>query len=189
MSIFPKRTLDIRTTAGFTLLYQTYLDHVFNICYNYLEDEEVSKNMTADIFASIWDRREQLQTQGLKKASWKTYLTRAAKNKIVDYVRRKEQSTRYLATSLRELPYYENTTDRELDYEELAEQVTWAIDQLPPKCQRVFRLSREADLSNKEIAEKLGMTTYAVKRHIEVALKKLRNHLEEYPIPKRAVKR
>ncbi|MGD1895061.1 MAG: RNA polymerase sigma-70 factor [Cyclobacteriaceae bacterium] len=189
MSIFPKRTLDIRTTAGFTLLYQTYLDHVFNICYNYLEDAEVSKNITADIFASIWDRREQLQTQGLKKASWKTYLTRAAKNKIVDHLRSKEQSARYLAASLREFPYYENTTDLELDYEELAEQITEAIEQLPPKCQQVFRLSREADMSTKEIAKKLGKTTYAVKRHIEVALNKLRGHLEAYQIPKRAMKR
>lgn len=188
MTIFKRPILDIRTVGGFTLVYQTYLDHVFNICYNYLEDEDVSKNITADIFASIWDRREQLHMKGLKKASWKTYLTSAAKNKIVDYVRSNEQSARYIATSIRELPPYENTTELEVDYEELVEQIAWAMDQLPPKCQQVFRLSREAHMSNKEIAEKLGMTTYAVKRHIEVALKKLRTHLEEYKIPKRAMR-
>ncbi|MEM6737980.1 MAG: RNA polymerase sigma-70 factor [Bacteroidota bacterium] len=186
MTIFRKLTFDIRTVAGFTLLYKTYLDYIFDICYSYLGDEEISKNITADIFASIWDRRDALHQEGLKKGSWKNYLARAAKNKIVDHLRSKEQSKRYLATSLEDLPWYENTTDQKVDHEELVQQINWAINQLPTKCQQVFRLSREANLSNKEIAERLGISDHAVKRHIEIALKKLRAHLDEYNIPKRA---
>ena len=186
MSIFKKAKFDISTVAGFTVFYKTYVDYLFDICFQYLGDEETSKNITADIFASVWDRRDILRREGLKKDSWKSYLTRAAKNKIVDHFRGKEQIARYLATSAREIPLDECTTDLEVDYKELVEQLSWAVDQLPPKCQQVFRFSREEYLSNKEIAQKLGITDHAVKRHIEIALKKLRMHLDEYNTPKRA---
>lgn len=186
MGIFSKPQPDVRTTAGFTLIYETYIDYVFDICYKYLGDEAVSENITSDIFAWVWDKRDTLYRESLNLKSWKNYLTRATKNKVYDYLRSVQQAEKYIAFALQELPIFENTTEKEVDFEELAQQVVQAIDQLPPKCQEVFRLSRENGLPNKEIAKKLGITDHAVKRHIAIALTKLRDSLSEYTIPKRA---
>ncbi|MEM0941486.1 MAG: RNA polymerase sigma-70 factor [Bacteroidota bacterium] len=186
MTIFIKPKIDVRTTSGFIFIYETYLDYVFDICYKYLGDEAVSENITSDIFAWIWDRRDFLYRESLTKHSWKRYLTRAAKNKVYDYLRGMQQSEKYIAFALQELPIFENTTEKETDFEELVQQISLAIDQLPAKCQEIFRLSREDGLSNKEISQKLGITDHAVKRQIAVALTKLRESLSEYSIPKRA---
>ena len=185
MTIFKKPGLDIRTTSGFTVLYETYVDYVFDTCYKYLRDEDISENITSEIFASVWERRNILHQDTWKEDSWRRYLTKAVKHKIYDHLRSHEQSERYLITAIQEFPFFENTTEKNIDFEELAEQISLAIDQLPPKCQQVFRLSREGGLSNKEIAKKLTITDHAVKRHIAIALNKLREHLAEYYIPKR----
>ncbi|MEM9389055.1 MAG: RNA polymerase sigma-70 factor [Bacteroidota bacterium] len=177
---------DIRTTLGFTVLYETYVDYVFDTAYKYLGDENSSENITAELFSSVWERRNVLYNKGLTRDSWKYYLTKAVKNKIYDHLRSHEQSERYLTLAKRDFPFHENTTEKEVEFEQLAEQIRLAINQLPPKCQQVFRLSRENGLSNKEIAKKLEITNHAVKRHIAIALAKLREYLSEYVIPKRA---
>ncbi|MEM0942290.1 MAG: sigma factor-like helix-turn-helix DNA-binding protein [Bacteroidota bacterium] len=60
------------------------------------------------------------------------------------------------------------------------------INQLPPKCEEVFRMSREKGLTNKEIASAVSILDHAVKKHIAKALNYLREQLKDYQIPKRA---
>ncbi|MNY73194.1 RNA polymerase sigma factor [compost metagenome] len=50
-------------------------------------------------------------------------------------------------------------------------------EQLPARCREVFQLSREQHLSNKEIAEKLGISEKTVSVQIMRALSKLRTDL------------
>lgn len=186
MGIFSRPSVDIRTRAGYTRLYETYAAFVFNICFDYLEDEIISENLTADIFVSLWDRRDQLYQRSInKKMEWTHYLSKAAKNKAIDHIRSVESAKQYKVAYLRDFPLYENTTDSDVDYEELANQIASAVNKLPEKCQQIFRLSREDGLSKKEIASQLNISVDAVKRQITIALNKLRDHLPEYNIPKR----
>ena len=55
-----------------------------------------------------------------------------------------------------------------------------AINDLPPVCQQVFRLSRFSDLSNREIADELDISVKAVEKHITKAFKVLRESLLPY---------
>jgi RNA polymerase sigma factor (sigma-70 family) len=45
---------------------------------------------------------------------------------------------------------------------------------LPPRARLIFQLSRNEHLSNREIAEKLGISEKTVENQITIALKKLR---------------
>lgn len=51
------------------------------------------------------------------------------------------------------------------------------IAELPPQCRTVFLLSREAQLSNKEVAEKLNISVNTVEQHMRKALRILRASL------------
>jgi RNA polymerase sigma factor (sigma-70 family) len=50
-------------------------------------------------------------------------------------------------------------------------------DTLPVRCREVFQLSRYDQLSNKEIAVKLGVSEKTVENQMTIALKKLKKDL------------
>lgn len=97
MGIFSKSRLDVRSQLGFTVLYKEYGNHVFQICYRYLQNKDISHNITAEIFTSIWERRDILHQKALSKDSWKRYLSQAAKNHVIDYLRVKKQLDIYFS--------------------------------------------------------------------------------------------
>lgn len=51
------------------------------------------------------------------------------------------------------------------------------VAEMPEQRQTVYRLSREQGLSNKEIAEQLGLSVRTVERHIYLALADLRKKI------------
>ena len=51
---------------------------------------------------------------------------------------------------------------------------------MPPQRQRIFVMSREENLSRQEIAERLGLSVRTVDKHLELALRELRNHLKDF---------
>jgi RNA polymerase sigma-70 factor (ECF subfamily) len=52
------------------------------------------------------------------------------------------------------------------------------LHQLPKRCQEIFKLSRFDNLSNDEIAAKLGISKRSVENQITLALKHLRGCLK-----------
>ncbi|MDO9613060.1 MAG: sigma-70 family RNA polymerase sigma factor, partial [Bacteroidota bacterium] len=67
--------------------------------------------------------------------------------------------------------------DSYLDTNEFKKILDAAVDQLAPKCREIFLLSKFEDLSNREIAEKLGISVKTVENQMTIALKKLREYL------------
>ena len=59
----------------------------------------------------------------------------------------------------------------------LRHEIDDGVSQLSEQCRRVFLLSRETGLKNREIAEQLNISVKAVEKHIGVALSKLRLRL------------
>lgn len=64
---------------------------------------------------------------------------------------------------------------------ELREHIEKAIRQLPPQCQKIFIMNRFDGKSIAQIAEELEISPRTAEKHIEVALKKLRQELADYP--------
>jgi len=73
-----------------------------------------------------------------------------------------------------------NYTENEVMVSSLSERITNLIENLPSQCRRVFKMSREQGLSNKEIASDLLISERAVEYHISKAVTSLKSHLTEY---------
>jgi RNA polymerase sigma-70 factor (ECF subfamily) len=64
-------------------------------------------------------------------------------------------------------------------HQELA-RLAWAFDLLPARCREVLWLRRVKELSQKEVAERLGLAEKTVEKHLATALRKLADHMREH---------
>ena len=58
--------------------------------------------------------------------------------------------------------------------------ISHALQQLTTRQREIFEMSREAQLSHKEIADKLGISVNTVQEHISTSLKLIRTYLKKY---------
>jgi RNA polymerase sigma-70 factor (ECF subfamily) len=81
-------------------------------------------------------------------------------------------------------PYLQSLSGQETDQQQLAEELAQlaqkAISKLPPRTQAVFKLIRTEEMSYKEVAETLHISTKAVEKEMMKALRLLRQALKDY---------
>ena len=60
---------------------------------------------------------------------------------------------------------------KKVEYSDLEELALKTIEKLPPKRKLIYQLSRQEELTNKEIAERLKISIKTVEYHMSQALK------------------
>ncbi|WP_229207903.1 RNA polymerase sigma-70 factor [Dyadobacter beijingensis] len=164
--------------SSFTNIYNEYWEKVFVVCYSNLKDVEVAKELTQEIFKSIWERRHQLVfTESVER-----YLVRSAKLKVFEYIRNKQIRVAHLRNIATANTGHANVTEDLVMHQHLSDRLKALIDGLPGHCQRVFRMSREQGMTNKEIAGILVISERTVEYHLSNALRLLRSGLKDYAI-------
>ena len=121
-------------------------------------------------FVCLWEDYEGKEIQYIK-----TFLYNSARNRMLNYLRDEENHTVLLEKWARiELEKNESVdcVDRELFYQLLQA----AVESLPEKCREIFILSREEQLSNKEIARVKEISIKTVENQMGIALKKAREY-------------
>jgi RNA polymerase sigma-70 factor (ECF subfamily) len=158
-------------------------DELFNELYpqlvffanKYVGDYPLSEEIVQEVFVRFWLKRDSLEHESLVKS----YLYRSVRNSSIDYLRRdKVERQRYND--------YIYTTDNRTELKdiisenELKLKIEIAVSQLPEQCKKIFLMSREEEMTYKEIAADLNLSVKTVEAHISRALKSLREQLEEY---------
>ena len=162
-------------TSQFEQIYNQYWEKVYSVCYNNTRDMELAKEMVQDIFKSLWERRNELELQSVER-----YLLRSAKLKVFEYIRNKTNRQKIDSDNLPYCVNSSNCTEEQVLYKELKANVDMLVDNLPCQCKRVYKMSREQGISNKKIAESLGISERAVEYHITKAMSVLRIKLTAY---------
>lgn len=152
-----------------------YGEKVYAICYNNIREIEPAKEMVQDIFKSLWERRDDLELENVNN-----YLIRAAKFKAFEYIRNKISRQKHLCQKYEGCSHSSNCTEEHILFNNLKEKVNILVDTLPCQCKRVYKMSREHGLTNKQIASALLITERAVEYHISKALGVLRLNLTRY---------
>ena len=158
---------------AFTTLYNRYWDKLYAVAFNRLADEFEAEEAVQNIFLDLWKRKETITlTHTLS-----TYLSAAIKYHVftrLAQIRREKLRAEQLKIGV---VVGKETTAEWLSEKELKKQLEQGINALPEKCKIVFLLSREQNMTNKQIAEELNVSEKTVEGHITKALNNLRGSL------------
>lgn len=102
------------------------------------------------------------------------FLRTTALNLARDFARRGECEAKYFAPGdLRgEIAGSDGTPDQIYEAGEKAHRLLEVIDALPPRCRQVFIMRRFDDLSQDQIAERLGISRNMVEKHLRLGLER-----------------
>ena len=156
------------------LFYQYYPFLCQNI-YRIVKDKAVAEDLAQDTFFKFWNKRNELNI----KTSIKAYLRRMAINEGLYYLRKNKKFKKEEVSVLAFVPA-DNDVEEQILHQELSAEISAAIEELPPRCREVFKLSRFEELSYKEIAARLGISVKTVENQMGKALKVLRVALKQY---------
>lgn len=163
---------------AFRLLYERNWANLYKFAFTILRNKDACKDLIQDVFVWVWEHR-----RGLAIESPRSYLRAAVKYKIANYIRSGNIRENFFEEAAKF--DFATSTPGSAEFTELKELnhiIQKVVINLPFKCQEIFRLSRENNLSNREIAEQLGISIKTVENQITIALHRLRTHVAPHLI-------
>lgn len=162
---------------AFRYFFEKYYTELCNFVNIYVHDTNLAEEIVQDIFVYFWENKSHLQLTH----SVKSYLFSASKYRSLNEIRNQSTRKRILnGLKTADTDYQTDTDEYYFNAEQFRSILNAAVENLPPKCREIFLLSKDKNLSHKEIAEKLGISAKTVENQITIALKKLRGHLAPY---------
>ncbi|MFA3782756.1 RNA polymerase sigma factor [Melioribacteraceae bacterium 4301-Me] len=157
---------------AFKEIFKLYWSKLYIYAYNILRERSICEDIIQEIFFDLWIRRNDLCITNLN-----AYLYQAVKYQICKYIR-KSKHKEQLLDDLDVFMTFQISVEDNFERIECSENVRDAISKLPMQRRLIFELSRNENLSNKEISEKLGISIQTVKNQISKALKFIRHTLK-----------
>ncbi|MCH7400846.1 RNA polymerase sigma-70 factor [Belliella kenyensis] len=152
---------------AFQAFYQRHWEQLYLKAYAILGHTQMAEDIIQDIFLDIWKNRERIEIDKPIQ-----YLSTCVKNSVFKVLQKQKVKQKHLDTlNTLELLVQAAST---LDSNEIEQAIMKHLDQMPDRCKEIFILSRFENLSNKEIAEKLGLSAKTVENQIYRALKSLK---------------
>lgn len=138
------------------------------VAYRVVKDHDESRDIVQQVMCEFWDNRNTWP----EIKSYSAYLYTCV-YRFAIRTNRKSFSLKNerLSNETINLGYVPSDT---LSYEALEKQIFQAINELPPKCKEIFLLSREEELSYKEIAFQLNISVKTVEAQMGIALKRFK---------------
>jgi RNA polymerase sigma-70 factor (family 1) len=160
--------------AAFAQLFNVWHQRLGAFIYRLTESPTLTQEIVQDVFLRLWLKRHLLG----EVKDVKAYLFTAARNQTFNSLRKIARQRNGQAQLLESLSLSENHPQEEMDtlevYTQLLDQ---AVQRLPNQQQKVYLLHRRQGLSHAQIAEQLHLSVETVKKHMQLALKALRQDL------------
>lgn len=131
-----------------------------------------AEDVTQEVFMKIWEVRESIDPS--KK--FKSYLYTIARNSVMNRLHHQKVQNRYNESN--SVGDRDEVTQEELLIARETELIVrLTVDQMPRIRKQVYELSLDGQLSNEEIAHRLGITKSNVANHLSLARKDIKHML------------
>lgn len=162
---------------SFRALYELYGPQLLSFARRLTGDPDIAEDAVQNVFMRLWIRREGID----ENRSVCNYLQVSVRNEIYAHFRSAFNARRErMSQEGNEFPDISSDIEKDLSAQEMEDIVGRAVENMPERRREIFVMSRRLHLSNAQIADQLGLSVRTVEKHIELALKEIRNIL---PVP------
>lgn len=167
---------------AYALIYQKYFFVLFGYGKKISQDHELVKDCIQELFIKIWNNRENLA----ETTSIKYYLFTSLRRKLLDVLRKPQLEV--VTTEIPESVEDDNDFSVIADSVENRERspqsdkVLKALNALSQHQQKLLDLKFQKNLSNKEIADEMGITIQSVYNAVFKALRSIRKHISSLAV-------
>lgn len=156
--------------SAFTVIYNHFYHHIFSFCKYLLPTIEDARDMTAQLFIQLWEKKETLQSYTHLRA----FLFLNARNKCFNFLR--DQKARSAID--KQLGDFTIEEQRAIHFSEIESELITRIyeevEKLPDYYRNILKLSYFQGYSNQEIAAMLNVSEKTVRNAKSIALKTVR---------------
>ena len=157
----------------FRLVFDACYEGLCRYAFTMLKNTEEAEDVVQFMFLKLWDKREQLNI----RQTVRSYLFKSVYHRCINHLEHKNIIRNHQRNS-QSIPN-QDTQPPEIFPDELGESILKAIDKLPPRCRRIFIMSRYEELTYAEIAVRLNISVNTIQNQICKALKILREELKD----------
>jgi RNA polymerase sigma-70 factor, ECF subfamily len=166
--------------AAFKQVFLAYYEPLWAFMLTYVKVPEIAEECVQDVFGWVWEHRGELTI----RSGVQRYLFGAARNRALDYLRRRHVADRWAAGAVSDSaagvrPRLE-LADERARTRDLEAAVERAVTRLPERRQQVFRLRVQHHFTNAETATLMGISVKGVEFAFTAGLKALREELRDF---------
>ncbi len=157
---------------AFVELIDTYNQRLYGYALSLTNDHTEAQDILQNVFLKTWEKRKKLGIH----SSVQNYLFKSVYNEFINQYKKKR------STMILEQKYFQAlekaiSIQNEESMDKIMTKISEEIQQLPPKCQQIFILSKKEGLTNIEISEYLNVSKKTVEAQITKAYGLLRERL------------
>lgn len=156
------------TTSELEILFKTHYAAMFRLAMSLLYDEDESKDVVSDVFASLLGGGLAIRSDNARG-----FLLTCVRNSCINVIRHKQMRERFMKLYSNRAEPLADGPDDSLMLNELREYID---NNLPPLSRRIFTLRYLHDMTCQQVADAVGLSRVAVHRHLSQSLEKINTY-------------
>lgn len=153
------------TTSELEILFKTHYAAMFRLAMSLLYDEDESKDVVSDVFASLLDGGLAIRSDNARG-----FLLTCVRNSCINVIRHKQMRERFMKLYSNRAEPLADGPDDSLTLNELREYIN---NNLPPLSRRIFTLRFLHDMTCQQVADAVGVSRVTVHHHLSQSLEKI----------------
>ncbi|MGX5817194.1 RNA polymerase sigma-70 factor [Chitinophaga lutea] len=159
--------------AAFEALYDRYRHQLYGYVLKLCGSQDVALDAVQEVFMHLWLRSATLDPS----RSVKSYIFSAGRNYVLDYLKKAVHQRAFRQYFMQAYEEGSASTEHLLYTKQLEMMKHHAVSRLPAQRQLIYTMSKEQGLSNKEIADSLGISINTVRDQLVKASRFVRAYL------------
>ena len=162
--------------AAFSRFYRATNAGLYHAVITYVKDEHVARDIVQQVYIKVWDKRTMIG----EVRSAKDFLFVLGRNAILDHFRKCTIEKKYLAGFRTHAVLTDEGFLPSVHARECGNLLRQVISKLPSQQREAYILASEENMSYDTIADRMKVSRFTVKRHLELARRFVRKQMQHY---------